>query len=41
MTTEPEGDGEEEQFEPDKKPEIPRHVTYVTQVLYVWDYVML
>ena len=33
VTTEPEEGGvEEEQFQPDKKPEIPRHVKYVTQV---------
>ena len=32
VTAEPDGGGEEETFEPDKKPEIPRHVKYVTQV---------
>lgn len=33
VTTEPEeGGAEEGQFQPDKKPEIPRHVKYVTQV---------
>ena len=33
VTSEPgEGGVEEEQFQPDKKPEIPRHVKYVTQV---------
>lgn len=33
VTTEPEEGGvEEEQFQPDKKPEMPRHVKYVTQV---------
>lgn len=34
-TTETGGGGveEEEQFQPDKKPEIPRHVKYVTQVI--------
>lgn len=32
-TSEPEEGGvEEEQFQPDKKPEIPRHVKYVTRV---------
>lgn len=34
VTSEPEEGGvEEEQFQPDKKPEIPRHVKYVTQVI--------
>lgn len=33
VTAESERGGEEETFEPDKKPEIPRHVKYVTQVL--------
>ena len=34
VASEPEEGGveEEEQFQPDKKPEIPRHVKYVTQV---------
>ena len=32
VPTEPEGGGGEESFEPDKKPEIPRHVKYATQV---------
>ena len=33
VTSEPgEGGVEEEQFQPDKKPEIPRHVKYVIQV---------
>ena len=32
VTAESERGGEEETFEPDKKPEIPRHVKYVTQV---------
>ena len=33
VTSEPEEAGvEEEQFQPDMKPEIPRHVKYVTQV---------
>ena len=33
VTSEPEkGEVGEEQFHPDKKPEIPRHVKYVTQV---------
>lgn len=32
MTKEPDWGGEEQTFEPDKKPEIPRHVKYVTQV---------
>ena len=30
--TEPDGSVEEEHFEADKKPEVPRHVKYVTQV---------
>lgn len=32
VTTEPERSGGEESFEPDKKPEIPTHVKYLTQV---------
>ena len=32
VTTELEGGGEEETFEPDKKSEVPQHVKYVAQV---------
>lgn len=32
ITKESKGSGAEEAFEPDKKPEFPRHVKYVTQV---------